>query len=82
MLREHLPNLDIGLPVADVRPVVREALADPAYYGELILDAINRRPADDGGDEARTGRVNLAARRRGCYPWSHGVDEGVARNAQ
>ncbi|WP_103354488.1 CheR family methyltransferase [Amycolatopsis sp. CA-128772] len=39
----HLLNLDIGLPVAEVRPVVREALSDPTYYGELMLDAINRR---------------------------------------
>ncbi|MET8999996.1 CheR family methyltransferase [Amycolatopsis sp. NPDC004169] len=39
----HLLNLDIGLPVAEIRPVVREALSDPAYYGELTLDAINRR---------------------------------------
>ncbi|EOD58714.1 CheR family methyltransferase [Amycolatopsis vancoresmycina] len=39
----HLLNLDIGLPVAEVRPVVREALSDATYYGELTLDAINRR---------------------------------------
>ncbi len=39
----HLLNLDIGLPVAEIRPVVREALSDPVYYGELMLDAINRR---------------------------------------
>jgi len=39
----HLLNLDIGLPVGEIRPVVREALSDPAYYGELMLDAINRR---------------------------------------
>ncbi len=39
----HLLNLDTGLPVADVRPMVREALSDPSYYGELLLDAINRR---------------------------------------
>ncbi|MDS0134428.1 MULTISPECIES: CheR family methyltransferase [unclassified Amycolatopsis] len=39
----HLLNLDIGLPVADIRPVVREALSDATYYGELMLDAINRR---------------------------------------
>ncbi len=39
----HLLNLDIGLPVTEVRPMVREALADPGYSGELTLDAINRR---------------------------------------
>ncbi|NBH11336.1 CheR family methyltransferase [Amycolatopsis sp. SID8362] len=39
----HLLNLDIGLPVEEVRPVVREALTDPAYHGELTLHAINRR---------------------------------------
>ncbi|MBE1494262.1 two-component system CheB/CheR fusion protein [Amycolatopsis lexingtonensis] len=39
----HLLNLDIGLPVADVRPIVREALADPGFHRELTLHAINRR---------------------------------------
>ncbi|MEV6877365.1 CheR family methyltransferase [Amycolatopsis sp. NPDC051128] len=39
----HLLNLDIGLPVDEVRPMVREALADAGYCGELTLDAINRR---------------------------------------
>jgi two-component system CheB/CheR fusion protein len=39
----HLPNLDIGLPPAELRPAVREALTDPAYHRSLLLDAINRR---------------------------------------
>ncbi|ADJ45910.1 chemotaxis protein methyltransferase CheR [Amycolatopsis mediterranei S699] len=39
----HLLNLDIGLPVADLRPVVREALADPGYYAEQTFEAVNRR---------------------------------------
>ncbi|GAA4668397.1 MULTISPECIES: CheR family methyltransferase [Amycolatopsis] len=40
---EHLLNLDIGLPVAELRPVVRPALADPAYAEEVVLSAVNRR---------------------------------------
>ncbi|GAB2990430.1 PAS domain S-box protein [Amycolatopsis acidiphila] len=40
---EHLLNLDIGLPVAELGPVVRPALADPAYTEEVVLAAVNRR---------------------------------------
>jgi two-component system CheB/CheR fusion protein len=39
----HLLNLDIGLPLAELRPVVRDALADADSRAELRLDAINRR---------------------------------------
>jgi two-component system CheB/CheR fusion protein len=40
---KHLLNLDIGLPFTELRPAVREALADSNYYSELVIDAINRR---------------------------------------
>ncbi|MBF6179780.1 CheR family methyltransferase [Nocardia otitidiscaviarum] len=40
---EHLLNLDIGLPVAELRPIVRPALGDPAYRGEVELEGVNRR---------------------------------------
>ncbi|GAA0207423.1 PAS domain S-box protein [Saccharothrix mutabilis subsp. mutabilis] len=40
---EHLLDLDIGLPVADLRPVVRQALADASFLTEVKLDAINRK---------------------------------------
>ncbi|MFG1646722.1 CheR family methyltransferase [Amycolatopsis sp. NPDC049252] len=39
----HLLNLDIGLPLAELRPVVRDALSDAESIAELTLDAINRR---------------------------------------
>ncbi|MFI5585584.1 CheR family methyltransferase [Amycolatopsis sp. NPDC051758] len=39
----HLLNLDIGLPLTELRPVVRDALADAGSETELTLDAINRR---------------------------------------
>ncbi|MEA5363310.1 CheR family methyltransferase [Amycolatopsis sp., V23-08] len=39
----HLLNLDIGLPLAELRPVVRDALGDAESSAELTLDAINRR---------------------------------------
>ncbi|KAA9153895.1 PAS domain S-box protein [Amycolatopsis acidicola] len=40
---EHLLNLDIGLPLDNLRPVVRSALADSSYAKETVLDAVNRR---------------------------------------
>ncbi|WP_307817465.1 CheR family methyltransferase [Nocardia acididurans] len=40
---EHLLNLDIGLPVAELRPIVRPALSDPTYRQEIKLDGVNRR---------------------------------------
>ncbi|GGU33674.1 CheR family methyltransferase [Lentzea flava] len=40
---EHLLNLDIGLPVADLRPVVRSALSDGTFMEEVKLTAVNRR---------------------------------------
>ncbi|HVV09891.1 CheR family methyltransferase [Amycolatopsis sp.] len=40
---EHLLNLDIGLPVAELRPAVRPALADPGYIKDITLEAVNRR---------------------------------------
>ena len=40
---EHLLNLDIGLPVGELRPVVRPALADPTFYQRIKVDAVNRR---------------------------------------
>jgi two-component system CheB/CheR fusion protein len=40
---QHLLNLDVGLPMTELRPVVRKALADPSYVHELRLEAVNRR---------------------------------------
>ncbi len=40
---QHLLNLDIGLPMAQLRPVVRNALQDPEFEADLRLDAVNRR---------------------------------------
>ncbi|WP_309117084.1 CheR family methyltransferase [Saccharothrix sp.] len=40
---EHLLNLDIGLPVADLRPVVRQALADASFLAEVKVAAVNRK---------------------------------------
>jgi two-component system CheB/CheR fusion protein len=40
---EHLLNLDIGLPVADLRPVVRAALGDAEFTEEVKVTAVNRR---------------------------------------
>ncbi|SFW86988.1 CheR family methyltransferase [Amycolatopsis australiensis] len=39
----HLLNLDIGLPLTELRPAVRDALADADFQTELTLSAINRR---------------------------------------
>jgi two-component system CheB/CheR fusion protein len=41
---EHLMNLDIGLPVEQLRQPIRAQLADPdSEPAELVLDAVNRR---------------------------------------
>jgi two-component system, chemotaxis family, CheB/CheR fusion protein len=40
---QHLLNLDVGLPADILRPLVREALTDPASPSEARLDAVNRR---------------------------------------
>ncbi|MET1073735.1 MAG: CheR family methyltransferase [Umezawaea sp.] len=39
----HLLNLDIGLPLPELRPVVRQALADGSFTTEVKVDAVNRR---------------------------------------
>jgi two-component system CheB/CheR fusion protein len=40
---QHLLNLDIGLPLAELRPLVRSALVDTDPVGEITIDAVNRR---------------------------------------
>lgn len=43
---QHFANLDIGLPVEELLPGVRTALATPSESsadGEVVLDATNRR---------------------------------------
>jgi two-component system CheB/CheR fusion protein len=40
---EHLLNLDFGLPVDQVRPLIRRALAGEIEIGDVQLEAINRR---------------------------------------
>jgi two-component system CheB/CheR fusion protein len=42
---QHLLNLDIGLPVESLRPLVRAALSGQ-QPGALQLDAVNRRGRD------------------------------------
>jgi two-component system CheB/CheR fusion protein len=39
----HLLNLDIGLPLPELRPVVRQALLDASFTTEVKVDAVNRR---------------------------------------
>ncbi|WP_215545216.1 CheR family methyltransferase [Amycolatopsis sp. CA-230715] len=39
----HLLNLDIGLPMTDLRPAVLEALADAGFHSTTTVEAINRR---------------------------------------
>ena len=40
---KSLLNLDIGLPVKELRDVIRPVLSGEADYKEVVLDAINRR---------------------------------------
>jgi two-component system, chemotaxis family, CheB/CheR fusion protein len=38
-----LTSLDIGLPVETVRPMIGTAFVDPDSFGEMVVDAVNRR---------------------------------------
>jgi two-component system CheB/CheR fusion protein len=38
-----LTDLDIGLPIAEVRPLIGAAFVDPDSTGEVVVDAVNRR---------------------------------------
>ncbi|MDP9799414.1 two-component system CheB/CheR fusion protein [Catenuloplanes nepalensis] len=40
---EHLLNLDIGLPVDRLRPLIRQSLGGETEPGEMRLEAVNRR---------------------------------------
>ncbi len=40
---EHLLNIDSGLPVADLRPAVRQALNDVSFTTELKITSVNRK---------------------------------------
>jgi two-component system, chemotaxis family, CheB/CheR fusion protein len=40
---QHLLNLDIGLPLVELRPLTRSAVTESAFLGELTLSAVNRR---------------------------------------
>jgi two-component system, chemotaxis family, CheB/CheR fusion protein len=40
---QHLLNLDIGLPMAELQPVVRRALHEPDLDVTVAVDAVNRR---------------------------------------
>ncbi|ONI80499.1 hypothetical protein ALI22I_45185 [Saccharothrix sp. ALI-22-I] len=40
---EHLLNLDIGLPLPELRPVVRQALSDAGFLTEVKVSAISRK---------------------------------------
>ena len=39
----HVLNLDIGLPVGDLRPTIRAALQDVRFTETVVLPAVNRR---------------------------------------
>jgi len=43
VIGEHLLNLDIGLPLAELRPVVRHAMTDEGFSVVSNLAAVNRR---------------------------------------
>lgn len=40
---QHLPNLDIGLPMDRLGPLIQQALAENAQPEETVLPAVNRR---------------------------------------
>jgi two-component system CheB/CheR fusion protein len=40
---QHLLNLDIGLPLNEIRPLARNALTDPGFSEQLMVHAVTRR---------------------------------------
>jgi len=72
----HLLNLDIGLPVGELRPLIRAILAGESRQQQLTLDSTNRRgravkcivtcsPLDDGGPGAQVRGAILLMEVRG-----------------
>jgi two-component system CheB/CheR fusion protein len=43
LIGQHFLNLDIGLPIDRIRPLLRAALGSDAESGEVRLEAVNRR---------------------------------------
>jgi two-component system, chemotaxis family, CheB/CheR fusion protein len=43
---QHLLNIDIGMPLAELRPHVRAAIADSGYIRTLTVPGVNRRGRD------------------------------------
>ncbi|OLE68975.1 MAG: chemotaxis protein CheR, partial [Cyanobacteria bacterium 13_1_40CM_2_61_4] len=43
---QHFLNLDIGLPVEDLRPAIKAVLSGTTDHGEVALEATNRRGRD------------------------------------
>jgi two-component system CheB/CheR fusion protein len=62
---QHLLNLDIGLPVDRLRPLVRQALRGDAETEDMLLEAVNRRGR----------KVNV---RVGCTPLLSGGERAGA----
>jgi two-component system CheB/CheR fusion protein len=40
---EHLLNLDSGLPVEHLKPLLREVMFDGSARGQVVVSAVNRR---------------------------------------
>ncbi|GIE31556.1 chemotaxis protein CheR [Actinoplanes italicus] len=43
LIGQHFLNLDIGLPIDQIRPLLRGALGADGESGEVLLEAVNRR---------------------------------------
>lgn len=43
MIGQHFLNLDIGLPIGQIRPLLRGALGPGGTSADTELDAVNRR---------------------------------------
>ena len=40
---QHLLNLDIGLPIQRLRPVLKACINGESSFEQIVLDAVNRR---------------------------------------
>ncbi|HKS53476.1 MAG TPA: CheR family methyltransferase [Pseudonocardiaceae bacterium] len=81
---QHFLNLDIGLPTAQLRPLIRRTLAGEAGPHEMVLPAVNRRGRTilvrvagsplSGADGSATGAILLMEHDGNAQPDDGGVE--------
>jgi two-component system CheB/CheR fusion protein len=77
---QHLLNLDIGLPMAELRPAVRSALQDESHDAVVRVSAVNRRGRQVALVVRCTPLRSLSGVVRGCI-LTMAPDDGPANGA-